>query len=104
MTAKTKIFLDALPILDHSIKCNSIMIVPNGKIHDSGFETMTYVVMDNETEKQYKTNGSSDVLSLNKTSGWRMECIPQYHAVSLWRQDAFEFTPWYSTSDVRECS
>ena len=103
MTTKTAKFLETLPILDHSIKCNSIIIIPSGKIHDSGYETMVYVVTDNETKTQYKTNGSSDVLALNETSGWRIECLPQYHAVSLWRRKPVEFIPWYSSSDVREC-
>jgi hypothetical protein len=104
MTKKTKLYLESLPVLDHAIKCKSVMIIPNGKLHDSKFETMTYVIYDVLSKKTYKTNGSSDTLNFENTCGWRIECIPQYHAISVWRQDDFEFIPWYSTSTVRECT
>ena len=102
MTNKAKIFLDTLPVLDHSVKCNSVMIIPNGKMHDSGFETMTYVISNSETNEQYKTNGSSDVLDFHYSNGFRIECIPEYHAVRLWRDSPFNFIPWYSTSSITE--
>lgn len=102
MTSKTKMFLETLPILNDSVKSNSVLIIPNGSKHDSGFETMTYVVTDIETKKQYKTHGCSDVLGFYNTEGWSIDCVPEYHAIRLWRSSPFTFIPRYSSAEIKE--
>lgn len=94
--------MESLPLLDKSIKTNSLLIIPNGGTHDSGYETMTYVITDIETQEQYKTHGGSDALSFADALGWHIDCVPEYHAIQLWRRDTFVFTPWSSTSEISE--
>lgn len=102
MTKRTRLYIDSLPVLNDSIRCNSLLIIPNGGKHDSGYETMTYVVTDMKTKKEYKTCGCSDALEFFDTTDWHIDCVPEYHAVRLWRGKPFTFTPWYSSAEIKE--
>ena len=50
---------------------NSIVIVPTGELHDSGYQMMDFVAVSNETyEPMYKLSGISDVIELDGIGGY----------------------------------
>lgn len=79
---------------DSQIEFNDIIIIPNNELHDSGWDTMTFIMIDYKNEKMYKSFGGSDVLHINGIGGygedykktiltnmvprtaWHIDCLP----------------------------
>lgn len=90
--------LRAVPFIkwDQSIVCAALVIVPTGKLHDSGYGTMSFVAQDNEGKPMGQMGGCSDAIHLDgiggygprceiradgkppliPVSGWFMDCLP----------------------------
>ncbi len=58
---------------------NSLLIVPNNSIHDSGYMQMDFMAIDEEGFIKYKFGGCSDVLFLEtmiyaNRNNWSIDC------------------------------
>lgn len=80
-----------IPVLSAlgSIKeCDSIVIIPRNKFHDSGYRCMEFVFCKNG-EPFAKSFGGSDVLHLNGIGGYGKfnGIIPEFTPVTAWEFD-----------------
>lgn len=71
---------------------NSIVIIPTGELHDSGWMCMDFIAVDKENNPLFRFGGCSDVLHIDGTGGygewknyvptslpirgWRIDCLP----------------------------
>lgn len=49
---------------------NSLVIIPTGELHDSGFMCMDFVAVDDKNEPIAKLSGCSDVIHLDGIGGY----------------------------------
>lgn len=77
---------------------NSVVIVPNGETHDSGYECMDFILCDG-CEIVGKVGGYSDVVHINGIGGygdwrkgykdlikpvaWSIDCLPKNHLLRI---------------------
>ena len=55
---------------------NSIVIIPTGEMHDSGYQMMDFVAVSSKTyEPMYKLSGISDVIDLDGIGGYGPDSI-----------------------------
>lgn len=95
----TKKQLQELEFFKPTQEFNTIVIVPNGQIHDSGYECMEFILCDG-TEIVGKVGGGSDVIHINgingwgdlrgkeipqlvKPIGWSIDCLPKSHLLRI---------------------
>lgn len=70
-------------------KFNSLVIIPNEYVHDSGFQCMEFVALDKDNNPICKLGGGTDVINLydNRESAswprplieakaWSIDCLP----------------------------
>lgn len=62
-------FLEIENFGDPNAEFNAIIIVPTGKLHDSGFQTMKFILM-NDREIVMACSGWSDVIHINGIGGY----------------------------------
>lgn len=55
---------------DEVITCNSFVIIPTGELHDSGFQCMEIVALDDKHNPMCKCSGCSDVVNLDGIGGY----------------------------------
>ena len=74
----------------------SLVILPTNYIHESGYPTMEFVVIQNNYPT-WRISGCSDVLHLDgiggsgfknikSTGGWRMDCLPTSHLIRIFNR------------------
>lgn len=107
--------LDEIPYRtkEHKNEFDSVLIVPMGTLHDSGFMNIMYLFCDG-FEIVCKSGGSSDVLHINGIGGygdWKeITDSPDYIKPQLWSIDCTQngfirlFTPCAKLSDGGGCS
>lgn len=77
---------------DEETEFNSLLIVPRGELHDSGWMCMVFIALWNGEPVGYFDCGS-DVISLDGTGGygrysdWPMGSIPRMVSPKGWRMD-----------------
>ena len=69
----------------------SIVIVPTGKKHDSGWGCMKFILLDDSNKICGVVGGGSDVIHLTerfdktiKVYPWKVDCLPVSGCVSFW--------------------
>lgn len=76
---------------------NSIILVPTGELHDSGWETMRFILVNERGKIVGAVSGWSDVLHINGIGGrglfrseekvlptnWTIDCLPGSHLMRL---------------------
>lgn len=74
----------------------SIVIIPMGYKHDSGYECMSYILLNKFNKIVGKLYGGSDVIHINGIGGygynfktlikpinWKIDCLPKSHLLRL---------------------
>ena len=105
LKAKKEDFLKILkegPKVTPMTRYQSVVIVPNGSVHESGYECLSFVFLDAKNEVAGVADGYSDVLSLDgiggygdwsagarlpmtvPPKGWQMDCLPGSGYLRLW--------------------
>lgn len=84
---------------DERVTCNSIVILPTRRKHESGYRVMDFVAVQNG-EPICLLSGSSDILHIDgiggwgqwsgkipdliKTGGWSIDCLPKSGLLQMW--------------------
>ena len=94
---------------------NSIVIVPMGHLHDSGYRCMNYILLKN-FEIVGVVGGGSDVMHINGIGGygenfnytikngkkgydWRIDCLPKSQCLRLFTDESCQCDDYIGTSD-----
>ena len=103
-------FLEIENFGDPNAEFNAIIIVPTGELHDSGFQTMKFI-LTNDREIVMACSGWSDVIHINgiggygrygtkeyeeavykqrvKRVGWSIDCLAKSGCVRLFTSDVY---------------
>lgn len=67
----------SLPEARCTNECGSIVILPTDIEHDSGFNVMMFILLDDNCKPIYKATFGSDVMEvLFKADAWSIDCLP----------------------------
>lgn len=95
VTSMTKEQFDEVPCresFDSEVQqFHSLVIIPTGELHDSGFQIMDFVAVAKDGTPFLKISGCSDVLHIDGLGGlgdWRRsQTIPQSRPIEEWSID-----------------
>jgi len=121
MTRKELLEVPARGDYRESTKCDSFVIIPTGKKHESGYGKMVVIACDTNGFPICKVTDFSDVLQLlnyDRYSDkhihpsspvqqdeivyrWRIDCLPESKQIHIWTDNPIEIGSAHSDIDIK---